>query len=270
MLKKLCSILIIFVIAAAFFTGCVPVKENEFVVPQNSKEQKAFIDVVDATSIKIVDVVENRYDDPLDITLTQEEFKQIKEAFYEGLDVKSTRFDSIPVYALQFLDESGKETGYLMIDNQNTIQMRNGISFYRCKDINDALSQLEEKYGIKENMYTRKPGENYFGLLSYATNGVFDEITENNFVEGTHVDLNMDQITSLKDASKDFEVKTLRSDVSSDLKFLIQIYSVDGGLVCELRVFKDGSVCTMEGYEIVSLGINGWIENIITDARENK
>lgn len=266
MFKKYGLILITLIIIASLFTGCTTLyAEDQAISTKAPYGQMAFIDIVDAISIKIIDVVDNRYDDTLDITLTQDEFQKIKEAFYEGVEVKNAQFDSMPLYSLQFLDKDGKETGCLIVDKQNTLQMRDGTSFYRRGEIDKVLSSIEEKYEIKKDKCLRKPGENYFSLLSYAYKGAFYEVMESDFIEGLYTELDTDQIHKLEIAAKDFQVKDQRENVSTNLKYVVQIYSIGGGLICELRMFKDGTVCTMEGYEIESSQIKNWIENVIEE-----
>ena len=209
--------------------------------------------------IEITDPLDSMYLPQLKIQVSEGEKKRFIDIL-NNLTPVSTGFSKSILYSVNYLDQNGNLLGTLMVDAGKTLKSSSGIYYKRDDIVSPFLDEIESKYKLDVSLLKRQPGEHYFDLLCYAESGNMYEITENNFISGLDIDFNKEEIC-------DFEKSISKSNFSSEkyeieAKYVIEIYSKDGGLLYRLFSDDNGMYYTDSGYCINHSSISKWFNKL--------
>ena len=155
------KILVLLIFTLLIFSGCTP----------TSTENTMKEIVANTTTVKIKDIVDHRFEEELNITLTDEEVSLLLQAI-PAMEKKEEHFGGYLMYAIDFLDKDGNLLTTLYVDNDITIEDAHGNSYLRTGSFDHAMEQIESTYNLRERLYSAKPGSGYFSLMPQADHGV--------------------------------------------------------------------------------------------------
>lgn len=224
----------------------------------NKREDPGMDQIVsNMSAVHIRDLAENRFEKPLDLTLTDEELSALRGAM-SSLLPKETSFGGYAMYALDFMDQDGKLLGSLLVDSDVTLEWNDGTSYRRQGEADKVLSALEERAGLRASLYTRRPGAGYFDLFSQVDRGYLYEITENNFIEGLKKDLGKEDVAALREALSG-SIWSAERLSTVPAKYIAELYSRGGGLLYRFTFDENGRVYGLENYELSGSTLNDWL-----------
>ncbi len=214
-------------------------------------------------AVQLRDPVFNMYENNRLERLSTEAAEKLLHAL-ETVQEKSTPFDGCMMYALDLLDQNDQVLCSLIVDDNGNIDSSDGRHFVRQGEVSDVLSELEDAYQIKQNLYDRKPGKDYFTLLTDVSWGRLEEITENNFIDGIDLRLGKENILPIKEhlAQASFADERTEHIVK---KYILFLYSEGDGMYYELYFDDNGRVYTAENYEILNSSLTDWLAEYIKE-----
>ena len=251
------KILVLLIFTLLIFSGCTP----------TSTENTMKEIVANTTTVKIKDIVDHRFEEELNITLTDEEVSLLLQAI-PAMEKKEEHFGGYLMYAIDFLDKDGNLLTTLYVDNDITIEDAHGNSYLRTGSFDHAMEQIESTYNLRERLYSAKPGSGYFSLMPQADHGVIYEITENNFIDGFEKDLEQPEISSIFDSLSSFTISEEQVE-NIDVKYILELYSADGGLYYKLLLDETGNWFTNEHYKIQGDNFSSLITEYSGQTTEN-
>lgn len=255
-------ILLFLLTALLLLSGC-GLNDGRYATAPTTTEVQTMKEIIGNTAvIEIRDVVEHRFAEEFSQMLTEEEKKELLQAI-DATEEKEQHFGGYLMYALDFLDADGKLLTTLYVDNDITIEGADGNAYLRTGSIAQVLDRIESAYSIRERLYNKKPGSGYFSLLPQADHGYFYEITDNNFIKGMEKDVAKTEISAL---SAELGAFTVSEEPTRDIdvKYILELYSEDGGLYYKFFLNGEGRVFTIEYYEIQSDGLAAWIQQLLS------
>ena len=217
-----------------------------------------------AAAIRVVDVADGMYEEPLQIDLTAEE----EEAFLKihpelNPSEKALGFGG-KRYVLQLFDGNGNETGRLTVMSHGTVIGDDGTTYKQEGEFKDWITAVEASHDIS---WDRRPGADYFVLLSEdGCHGDLVEWVETNFDEGIDADLTNEDVTALKEALEGVTYSDTTTDVSYNseiVKYSVDIFSGYGASLYTLRISENGDVYNEAGYEITGGSIDEWVQDML-------
>ncbi|MBQ8165363.1 MAG: hypothetical protein IJZ94_06070 [Clostridia bacterium] len=260
-MKKLVLLLcVLFLIAS---NGCSKTEEN-YLSETNTGVNEMLNNVA---KIRITDVAENMYKEPLDIFLTEEEVV----SFVSAAKVANARQDSFSgylYYSLEMIGVNGDVIDRLTLDTNNIAEFQSGIILERSGELDSVLKTIETKYNITTEIWLRQPDEGYFSLFNMADHGTLDEITENNFIEGIDYDFSKEECQKIENALNEFEFSEFSSD-NTNMKYELDIYSSGGAGLYQLYINENNEVFTDTGYQVKSNLLSEYIGQMISKAEEH-
>ena len=206
--------------------------------------QESYADIINKVeSAKIVDLVENQYEDELNIDIKEKDLEKLKKVLINSKPVIKSNIAS-NVYKIELYDKNNKLVETLIINyNKNIISSR---GTFEDKSIEEYCEKVEKKYKISyDKLLKRKPGKHYFKDLVQCK---FGTILNND--TGKSKSLSDENINAIKFDSDikilkrhDFNLKyritlideseniTYVFDVSSDNKVYCNKWELDGNIV---------------------------------------
>ena len=215
-MKKSVVVILLVIIFTTVITGCSRTSEIEVLETASAgiketadnclcKSNAGLNEILeDVVNIRITDVAENMYKEPLDISLSEEDVKLLISALNESKE-KEDSFDGYLYYSLEMLDADGVVIEQLTIDTHYTAEFQNGLILERSGELDSVLENIETKYNITTDIWSRQPAEGYFSLFNLADHGSLDEITENNFIKGINHDISKEECLEIEKDLKEFE-----------------------------------------------------------------
>ena len=224
-------------------------------------------DIQTVSEIKIVDVEEDLFREPLEEKVSETELESLKELF-PSLETEDGSPYAKPYYKLVFLDKNENAIDQWMITTDHSVWNEDGKISEGGDRLKDWLEALEESHDIGYEILDRAPGKDYFSLLSYAEKGSLDEITETNFEEGLDFKINRQETEKFCDIMENAETGEKRSQ-KKKYKYQIHIYSGGGADLYMLLVDSAGKFYTNTEFEIQAEELDNWFQNIV-DKAENQ
>lgn len=217
-----------------------------------------------AAAIRVVDVADGMYEEPLQIDLTAEEVEAFLKIHPElNPSEKALGFGG-KRYVLQLFDGNGNETGRLTVMSHGTVIGDDGTTYKQEGEFKDWITAVEASHDIS---WDRRPGADYFVLLSEdGCHGDLVEWVETNFDEGIDADLTNEDVTALKEALEGVTYSDTTTDVSYNseiVKYSVDIFSGYGASLYTLRISENGDVYNEAGYEITGGSIDEWVQDML-------
>ena len=213
------------------------------------------------TSIKIVDISDDLYEDKLEYTLTTEQVSSFLE-LQNDLYLNDKRSGSYEWYKLELygkddalIDTFSVGTNYFITDSA-------GRS-YKSDKLKDWLKSVTESYDMSiSKVCGRQPSDNYFKFMSEGSSGRLDEKAETNFDKVLELELTETDIKELSSALENIEFsKEAIADIP--FKYTIEVYNKYGAFLYAIYVDENMHIYTDYGYEITGGTITDWVEERI-------
>ena len=282
MMKSIHKRILISACCMLLFTGCgsttddaninntsteAQVTEIETTEAQVTKEEPTDVNsgsidrFSEITSIKIVDISDDLYEDKLEYTLTSEQVSSFIE-LQSDLSLYDKRSGSHEWYKLELygkndllIDTFAVGTNYFITDSA-------GRS-YKSDKLKDWLKSVTESYDMSISKVSgRQPSDNYFKFLSEGTSGRFTEKAETNFDKVLELELTE---TDIKELSSALENTEFSKEATTDIpfKYTIEVYNKYGAFLYAIYVDENMHIYTEYGYEITGGTITDWVEERI-------
>ncbi len=217
-----------------------------------------------AAAIRVVDVADGMYEEPLQIDLTAEEVEAFLKIHPEVNPSEKALGFGGKRYVLQLFDGNGNETGRLTVMSHGTVIGDDGTTYKQEGEFKDWITAVETSHDIS---WDRRPGADYFMLLSEdGCHGDLVEWVETNFDEGIDADLTNEDVTALKEALEGVTYSDTTTDVSYNsemVKYSVDIFSGHGASLYTLRISENGDVYNEAGYEITGGSIHEWVQDML-------
>lgn len=217
-----------------------------------------------ATAIRVADVTDGMYEEPLQIDLTAEEVEAFLKIHPEVNPSEKALGFGGKRYVLQLFDGNGNETGRLTVMSHGTVIGDDGTTYKQEGEFKDWITAVEASHDIS---WDRRPGADYFVLLSEdGCHGDLVEWVETNFDEGIDADLTNEDVTALKEALEGVTYSDTTTDVSYNseiVKYSVDIFSGHGASLYTLRISENGNVYNEAGYEITGGSIHEWVQDML-------
>ena len=218
------------------------------------------------SAITVVDLVDDMYEEPLEVKLTSAEVAAFM-AIHPETNPSEKALGHKAEYALQLYDEGGNEAGRLTVLNYDTVVYEDGNVYKKSDEFETWLTDIEISHDLSlNNMYGRKPGDDYFMMLSAGAYGIMDERLETNFDEGLEADLTSEDIAALGEALEGVSFSDTTTDMSfesKNYKYTVEIFDEHGADLYILRINENGDVFNGYGYEIIGVSIHGWVQDML-------
>ena len=196
-----------------------------------------------ATSAKIIDVYENKYEEELNIDIKEKDLNKLKKLLIANKPIIKSNISS-NIYKIVLYNKDNEIVETLIVNYSKDLISSRGT--FENSSLDDFCSKLEKKYKIDyDKLLARKPGKDYFKDLLKCTSG---SIINNKTNKSKY--LTSENINALKFASdikilkrKNFDLKyriTLFDDtenisyvfdISSDNKVYCNKWELDGNIV---------------------------------------
>lgn len=217
-----------------------------------------------ATAIRVADVTDGMYEEPLQIDLTAEEVEAFLKIHPEVNPSEKALGFGGKRYVLQLFDGNGNETGRLTVMSHGTVIGDDGTTYKQEGEFKDWITAVEASHDI---FWDRRPGADYFVLLSEdGCHGDLVEWVETNFDEGIDADLTNEDVTALKEALEGVTYSDTTTDVSYNseiVKYSVDIFSGHGASLYTLRISENGNIYNEAGYEITGGSIHEWVQDML-------
>lgn len=248
------------------FTGCSHSTLNN---EKGEAERNMNETVLKANKVKIIDIVENMYEQSIAVNLSEKESAEIIDSL-GTLTEKTSGYSRGLLYSISLYNADNEQVNRFFVDTGDTIGDINGNYYQRNEKISAVLSKVEKEFNLTPDaLWNRKPGKNYFGALQMTDHGTLREITDNNFIEGISVDFSDSDIktfisklsnVSFSDSFYDFEY-----DQEHILKYVMHFYTNAGGEVYMFYVDSDLNVYAEQGYKLINADLSSWIKDVINE-----
>ena len=221
-----------------------------------------------AAAIRVADVADEMYEEPLQIDLTAEEVEAFLKIHPEVNPSEKALGFGGRRYVLQLLDENGDETGRLTVLSHGTVIGDDGTTYKQEGEFKDWITDVETSHDIsRDTVCGRRPGADYFVLLS--ENGCHSDLVEwveTNFDDGIDAELTNEDVTALREALQGVTYSDTTTDVSYNsemVKYSVDIFSGYGASLYTLRISENGDVYNEAGYEITGGSIHEWVQDML-------
>ena len=221
-----------------------------------------------AAAIRVADIADEMYEEPLQIDLTAEEVEAFLKIHPELNPSEKALGFGAKRYVLQLFDENGNETGRLTVFSHGTVVGDDGTTYKKEGEFNDWFTVIETAHDISwDTVCGRRPGENYYVLLSdEGCHGNLREWVETNFDKGIDAKLTNEDITALKEALEGVTFSDTTTDVSSNseiVKYSLDLFSGHGADLYMFRIAENGDIYNEAGYEITGGSIHEWVQDML-------
>lgn len=213
------------------------------------------------TSIKIVDISDDLYEDKLEYTLTSEQVSSFIE-LQSDLSLYDKRSGSHEWYKLELYGKNDELIDTFAVGANYFITDSTGRS-YSSDKLKDWLKSVTESYDMSiSKVCGRQPSDNYFKFMSEGTSGRFDEKAETNFDKVLELELTETDIKELSSALENIEFsKEATADIP--FKYTIEVYNKYGAFLYAIYVDENMHIYTEYGYEITGGTITDWVQERI-------
>jgi len=213
------------------------------------------------TSIKIVDISDDLYEDKLEYTLTSEQVSSFIE-LQSDLSLYDKRSGSHEWYKLELYGKDDEPIDTFAVGVNYFITDSTGRS-YSSDKLKDWLKSVTESYDMSiSKVCGRQPSDNYFKFMSEGTSGRFDEKAETNFDKVLELELTETDIKELSSALENIEFsKEATADIP--FKYTIEVYNKYGAFLYAIYVDENMNIYTEYGYAITGGTITDWVEERI-------
>lgn len=230
-------IISIFIISIILLVGIL------FIISKYT-HQESYSDIINkAESAKIIDLIENQYEEELNIDIKEKDVAKIKNILINNKPIIKSNISS-NVYKIALYDKNNNVIETLIINYNKDIISSRGT--FENKAIKELCLKMEKKYKISyDKLLQRKPGKNYFKNLAQCN---FGTIINNE--TGESIQLSDENISAIKFGSNieilkrhNFDIKyritlvdeneniSYTFDVSSDNKVYCNKWELDGNII---------------------------------------
>jgi len=223
----------------------------------NREEPVMDLDYSKVSAIRLRDLAEDQFEQPLDQLLEPEETAALLNALSQA-SPKELPIGGVVLYALDLLDADGAVLSSCLVDNDVTLEFACGPIYRRSGELDLVLRGIEGRLGVRDALYTRRPGPGYFSLFSRVDHGYLYEITENNFIQGLTKNLGQEDIAALQASLEGVRFSEKRVEQVPS-KFIVELYSTGGGLVYQFSFDAEGHVYSLEYYELLGTTLGDWL-----------
>ena len=257
--------------------------------------------ILNCETIELVDAID-KYEEKLNITLTEDEVKKFKENWYNNTfyytgDTMSIDILYMPEYKLLFKDKDNNILSYLYIDQSFAYMSLTDLEYYEftpegpSPDENGNYIQYEDwiedmfSQYLTEDLLCRVPNEKYLNALSLVDYCIMHKDSNDGIYDSETVFMTKSSINNLNSYKcDDFEISTeqyVRQEASSiptiddpsyhnvyypkNLKYDLSMSSDKYGTLYNFYVTKNGSIYTKYGYEIKSKSFKKLINSLKPD-----
>ena len=218
------------------------------------------------SAITVVDLVDDMYEEPLEVKLTSAEVAAFMEIHPET-NTSDKALGHHAEYSLQLYDESGNEAERLTVLSFYTVADEDGNVYNKTGEFETWLNDIELSHDLSVNgLHGRKPGDDYFILLSAGAYGMMEERRETNFDEGLEADLTAEDIAALGEALEGVSFSDTTTDMSfesKNYKYTVEIFDEHGADLYILRINENGDMFNGYGYEIIGGSTREWYQDML-------
>lgn len=214
--------------------------------------QEPYSDIINSVkSAKIVDLVENQYEEGLNIDIKEDDLTELKKLLINNKPTIKSNISS-NIYKIVLYDKNNKVIETLIINYNKDIISSRGT--FEDNTIKEYCINIEKTYKLSyDKLLSRKPGKNYFKDLYQCK---FGTIINNE--TGKSINLSDENINAIKFSSNikilkqnDFDIKyritlidendniSYTFDVSSDNKVYCNKWELDGNIVETINLLID-------------------------------
>ena len=199
--------------------------------------------------IMIEDMDREQYQNPLEVRLSANMVKEFNQ-FLPDLQTEPGKMLAKPFYRIRLIEE--KYTTEWTVCADHSVYSKEGRVYTENDALDNWLKDIEASAGFDHSMLDRAPGDNHLCLMDEAERAEINEITENNFVEGTSFALNEEEYSEFGDILTLYGVSFSRKPVKNlKEKYRISVYSENGAELYLLFLDQEGYLYTNTGYQIL-------------------
>ena len=229
----------------------------------------------DAGPIKITDIMPDRYLDPLNIELSDEEVSAFHLAAEKQAGISDDASDAEAgqqlnlmgnYYSIHLFGDGGKEKNVLTVDLTHTVCDSNGNAVPSKPYIEQWLSEIEASHGITyASVLNRAPGAGYFALLADADHAVLEEMPDKDRTDLVHREYTRTQTSVLADSLKDMlgdSSELAKKQETPDVRWKLTLFKEEMFLY-EFERDPDGHVFS-NGFRINSREIESLFTSLLS------
>ena len=225
------------------------------------------ISLADTKDICITDPVDRMYEDYLDVHIEGIYVNSFLE-FCGDIEETDEYPAGKPLYTVRFLAGRRKTAEEWMVFDQGGIHEAGGRNYVRSGKLDEWLSTVEKKYGVRERDASDAPGRNYMGLMEIVDRAVLEELPE---TKKGRIVTEIPMI-SLKTLLSGFGAYHGGYNKKGDVKdqFIIKMYTKSGELLFTIGISENGTLSLNDMYEIPDNGLRNQCRKLIKETRRIK